>query len=517
MYEGDGETKPSSALRDATNGSEVYISKETVVVGDILYPVAILTYTNTTDFYSFTTLQAAIDKANGDANVDAIRLIKDVEATKVIEISDNVTIDGNGKTISTSDNRIVRITESNAKVTISNVNFVSSAVMNYPSDVRGVSIDPSLSNVELTLNNCSIDFTDKTTNDWTYAVNIAGNGTGHKVIVNGGTYEGANVINAWGANNTITVKNATLNSLYPDSTLYCGVCISTLNCQGTSVYAEGNTFNGKNAMASDLGTGNTLDAKNNVDNTTLFVANGLYKDTNKAYVVTNAEGLATLNAKMVDFSAGKGIVVNINADIDFTGKTWTPVKSHVDWNCYLRELNGNGHTISNLTINGQAMFTVFAGSGDVTIKDITFDNAKVNSNGKINTSILTVQSYQNVTLDNVDVKNSEIIGGYKVAPLIATVYNEKPSTVTATLKNCDVENTTVKATSYDFCTTGMVAFVNAGNNDAITFENCTVSNVKLYAPNDSYKAHAAIYTTGSETLYNEVEGVTVTNVTFENI
>ena len=155
-------------------------------------------------------------------------------------------------------------------------------------------------------------------------------------------------------------------------------------------------------------------------------------------------------------------------------------------------------------------------AGDVTIKDITFDNANVNSNS-INTSILTVQTYQNVTLDNVDVKNSTIIGGYKVAPLIATVYNENPSTtITATLQNCDVTNTTVKATSYDFCTTGMVAFVYAGDNDKIEFENCTVSNVKLYAPN-GYTAHAAIYTTGSETLYNEADGVTVTNVTFENI
>jgi hypothetical protein len=114
------------------------------------------------------------------------------------------------------------------------------------------------------------------------------------------------------------------------------------------------------------------------------------------------------------------------------------------------------------------------------------------------------------------VKNSSITGAYKVAPLIATVYNESSSTITATLKNCDVENVTVKATKYDFCTTGMVAFVNAGNNDAIEFENCTVKNVKLYAPN-SYTAHAAIYTTGSETLFNEAEGVTVENVTFENI
>ena len=113
-------------------------------------------------------------------------------------------------------------------------------------------------------------------------------------------------------------------------------------------------------------------------------------------------------------------------------------------------------------------------------------------------------------------QNSSITGGYKVAPLIGTVYNESTSTVTATLKNCDVENVTVKATSYDFCTTGMVAFVYAEDNDKIVFENCTVKDVKLYAPN-VYTAHAAVYTEGSDVLFNEAVGVTVENVTFENI
>ena len=260
---------------------------------------------------------------------------------------------------------------------------------------------------------------------------------------------------------------------------------------------------------------------NNAENATIkfegynYCAEGLYKD-GVEYYVTNANGLATLNAMMVNQTAGKAVKVTLGADIDFAGKTWTPVNSHVDTRFYFSELDGNGKTISNFTINGQAMFTRFAGSGNVTIKNVTFDNAQVNSNGTINTSILTVQTYQNVLLDNVDVKNSTIIGGYKVAPLIATVYNEGPSTITATLKNCDVEDVTVKATSYDFCTTGMVAFVNAGDNDTITFENCSVKNVKLYAPN-VYTAHAAIYTEGSSTLYNEAEGVVVENVTFENI
>ncbi|MEE1099732.1 MAG: hypothetical protein UHY58_07405, partial [Alistipes sp.] len=70
--------------------------------------------------------------------------------------------------------------------------------------------------------------------------------------------------------------------------------------------------------------------------------------------------------------------------------------------------------------------------------------------------------------------------------------------------------------SYDFCTAGLVSFVYVDDNDNIEFENCTISDVKLYAPN-VYAAHAAIYTTGSDTLYNEAAGVTVTNVTFENI
>lgn len=250
-----------------------------------------------------------------------------------------------------------------------------------------------------------------------------------------------------------------------------------------------------------------------------YIANGLTQnDETKEYFVYNGAGLAYLNGMMASKTAGKNTEVNLIADVDMTGKVWTPVDSHADTAFSLAKINGNGHTVKNLTVNGQAMFTRFAGSGEVTvtIKDITFDGASVNSNGKINTAILTVQSYQNVLLDNVDVKNSTISGGYKVAPLIATVYNENASTITATLKNCDVSDTTVKASSYDFCTTGMVAFVYADDNDKIEFENCTVSNVKLYAPNDSYKAHAAIYTTGSESLYNEAEGVTVTNCTFES-
>jgi len=252
------------------------------------------------------------------------------------------------------------------------------------------------------------------------------------------------------------------------------------------------------------------------------VADGLYRSVTgisekvNDYLVCSAEGFAALNAMMQDKSAGRDVTVELLSDIDMSGKTWTPVDSHADTAFSFKSLNGNGHTIFNLKVNGQAMFRRFAGTGDVLICDVCFDGASVESNGSINTSILTGQSYQNVTLDNVDVKNSVISGGYKVAPLIATVYNESPTTVTATLKNCDVVNTTVKASRYDFCTTGMVSFVYADDNDKIVFENCSVKDVVIEAPYDSYKAHATIYTTDSESLYNEAEGVTVDNCTFKS-
>ena len=323
------------------------------------------------------------------------------------------------------------------------------------------------------------------------------------------------------ANTKLTMNNCVFND---NGSISGKAAIETGNDYGTSYELTVNnaTVNGFDINTNGFVTGTTLWANKNsmpadklkvtVDGYT-WVANGLSKKDGE-YYVTNANGLAVLNTMMKNKTAGRGVVVNLSENIDFTGKTWTPVDSHADSAFTFTELNGNGHTISNLTINGQAMFTRFAGLGDVTVKDVTFYNATVNSTS-INTSILTVQTYQNVLLDNVDVKNSSINGGYKVAPLIATVYNESSSTITATLKNCDVENVTVKATSYDFCTTGMVAFVYAADNDTIKFENCTVKDVTLKAPNDSYKAHAAIYTTGSDSLYNEAEGVTVTNVTFE--
>ncbi len=234
------------------------------------------------------------------------------------------------------------------------------------------------------------------------------------------------------------------------------------------------------------------------------------------YVVFNADGLETLNGMMIDGTAGKEVVVSISADIDFSGKTWTPVDAHYEFKFSLKEFNGNGYTISNFTVNGQAMFTQFVCyTNDSVIKDVTFDNATVNSVNQINTALFVNHVYSNLTLENVEVKNSTVIGGYKVATLVGTVYNEKASkTVTLTVKNCDVDNCTVTTTAYDFATCGLVAFVYESDADKVVFENTNISNVTLRnTKTGGYSLHAFVYYNANN-CFDEAEGVTVTNCSF---
>ena len=316
------------------------------------------------------TLEAALA-----SDMETIEIAADFEANEVVEITRSVVINGNGKTFTTSANRAFRLAKSDIEVTFNNLDIVSTAVMVYPSDVRGVAIDPSLSNVMLTLNDCTIDFTDKTTNDWTYAVNVAGNGTGHKITVNGGSYEGANVINVYGAKNVITIKNAVLNCLYPFSELYFGSCIWVLQNQGSSVYAEGNTFNGDNAIAFNLGTGTALEEKDNVDNT-MYYSEGVWyvKSAEKLQAVIN-------NAK-----AGENTIAFSN---DITGNVTVVqkpgVKITID-GCD-KKYNGFIKVHSNSNHYADAALTIKNVKFETSTPDLNFIEALENGSERYSTNI----------------------------------------------------------------------------------------------------------------------------------
>ena len=95
--------------------------------------------------------------------------------------------------------------------------------------------------------------------------------------------------------------------------------------------------------------------------------------------------------------------------------SWTPIGNSD--NIYQGTFDGNRKTIRNLYINATSVNTGFFGyATDGSIKNITFDNAKVKSTGSYNTAILAgVAEYciiENIkTLANCSVEGNSFVGG----------------------------------------------------------------------------------------------------------
>lgn len=242
IFEGEFNSNPASYVAGGSTSHEIG-GKYTV------FPAGTSVVTTAEE------LKAAI---NGAADVNVIYLAADIEVSEVLLIGKSLTIEGNGHKVTSSANRIFRITTSDVDVVFNDVNMVSVAVRVSTNDIRGISVDSPLTNIKLTLNDCSVDFKDESAHDWSYAINVVGGtDTGHVITVNGGTYEAANAININGAGHTILVNNAVLDSLYkPNSvTSNYGACIYVAQNESTTLEVTDTVFNctGGNAVAINAG------------------------------------------------------------------------------------------------------------------------------------------------------------------------------------------------------------------------------------------------------------------------
>ena len=78
VYVGEGATAPSSAIRNNTVHSEINISDETTVVGEISNPVAIIYWEGLDQYYSTADLNAALDAAVPEYKATGVRMINDL-------------------------------------------------------------------------------------------------------------------------------------------------------------------------------------------------------------------------------------------------------------------------------------------------------------------------------------------------------------------------------------------------------------------------------------------------------
>lgn len=173
-------------------------------------------------------------------------------------------------------------------------------------------------------------------------------------------------------------------------------------------------------------------------------------DINDDFVINTKEDLILfrdlVNEVGVNFS---GKIVKLAANIDLAGIEWTPIGTNADGaNKFQGIFDGQGHTISNMTVNQGVAYHAagFFGALNGTAKNIIFDNATVTSisapntdgNTDNGTAVVAGSIYTSGSIEGVTVKNSRVSGNRYVGGISGYTYGS--------VRKCTVENTTVTST-----------------------------------------------------------------------
>ena len=136
----------------------------------------------------------------------------------------------------------------------------------------------------------------------------------------------------------------------------------------------------------------------------LAAARGYTIEDDGSYTVTSADGLMNV-AELV--KGGKtDINITLTADIDLTGKNWTPIGTSFS-NKYTGTFDGGGHTIKGLTVTTYDQFVGLFGSiGNAgTVKNVMMEDVQITSN-RSSGFAGGVAGYSDGTIENCSVSGS---------------------------------------------------------------------------------------------------------------
>ena len=108
----------------------------------------------------------------------------------------------------------------------------------------------------------------------------------------------------------------------------------------------------------------------------------IYDSNTKTYTVYNADGLLAWNEAA---QKDRSINCTLTADIDLTGKDWTPVGTSFQ-NSYTGTFDGGGHTITGLTVTTNDKYAGLFGylgnfnNGAATVKNVVMDGIQITCN-----------------------------------------------------------------------------------------------------------------------------------------
>ncbi len=168
------------------------------------------------------------------------------------------------------------------------------------------------------------------------------------------------------------------------------------------------------------------------------ISNGLEKDASGRYVISTAYDLAYVSENIAELYASDFIMTN-DVDMSVLGD-FAPIGT-TDV-AFSGTFDGNGKTITNLTIDGTAKVGLFGALSGAAVKSLTIKNAEVSAKGGyvgvLAGHVTGETEIQNITVDGAKVQSSDLYAG---ALLGAANGGES----TLTISGVTVKNSSVKS------------------------------------------------------------------------
>jgi len=150
----------------------------------------------------------------------------------------------------------------------------------------------------------------------------------------------------------------------------------------------------------------------------------------------------------------KDYVVRLEADLDLSGISWTPIGRVYTDNSgkfydFYGTFDGQGHTISNLSVGTDASYTdsdghnngLFGGTRNATVKNLIMENATIKGNYFVGAVIAHAQA--STTVENVLVKNSNVTGRCFTGGIIGGAEDYSSDDCELRMNGCVVEGGSV--------------------------------------------------------------------------
>lgn len=251
------------------------------------------------------------------------------------------------------------------------------------------------------------------------------------------------------------------------------ICNTDINYKN---YTSVDQFDARQVVGEQIAS--AIVENNTCDNVTVEYSNseGIFSLGGSKWAITSKDGFVKIGEKLALDEWHSQFT--LYADIDLQGVSWTPLfgGSSAD---YTTTLDGNGHTISNLTISGSddvGLFHHFAG----TIKNLTVSGANVSGNKRV--GVLAGQG-SCFFMENVKIVNSTVTStAYRVGALVGHCYTE------GSFKNCVVDNANLSGQKF---IGGITGTAGSGEAAATKFDSVTVKNTTISCSDESQKVEGS--------------------------